>query len=390
MSSEAATLPDAEPDGEAGPIDALDDYGVTETADVEPTAAGEDEEDAAATEAGDALTEAAPEPDATDEAGGGTDEEDKADVIPASDDLPPAEEDAALLATQVESCDLDHNHEDDGSVDASVESSRDRAEPAENGHGPGADFSMPPRQTNGSHVDPTAEEGDRECRRIDMEGENEDDATAAAEAAAAVVDTVREADMSPTRRRKHTLEDDTCESWRRRQKHLFMLSNAGKPIYSRYGDENRLSGFMAIIQAMVSFVEDGGDNLRWIRAGKHLFVFRICGPLYLVAVACTGEPVEVLDMQLRLFYDQVISILTDGVAKAFKKNATFDMRTLLGGTESVLGNLVRSFSRDLRPLLSSYRCLYLEASARNRVTEHITRLKAAGLRHGAYAHTAMS
>eukprot|EP00958_Prasinococcus_capsulatus_P009034 scaffold886_cov317-Prasinococcus_capsulatus_cf.AAC.9 len=44
---------------------------------------------------------------------------------------------------------------------------------------------------------------------------------------------------------------------------------------------------------------------RWIRAGKHLFVFRICGPLYLVAVACTGEPVEVLDMQLRLFYDQV-------------------------------------------------------------------------------------
>eukprot|EP00958_Prasinococcus_capsulatus_P009033 scaffold886_cov317-Prasinococcus_capsulatus_cf.AAC.8 len=233
MSSEAATLPDAEPDGEAGPIDALDDYGVTETADVEPTAAGEDEEDAAATEAGDALTEAAPEPDATDEAGGGTDEEDKADVIPASDDLPPAEEDAALLATQVESCDLDHNHEDDGSVDASVESSRDRAEPAENGHGPGADFSMPPRQTNGSHVDPTAEEGDRECRRIDMEGENEDDATAAAEAAAAVVDTVREADMSPTRRRKHTLEDDTCESWRRRQKHLFMLSNAGKPIYSR-------------------------------------------------------------------------------------------------------------------------------------------------------------
>eukprot|EP00854_Cymbomonas_tetramitiformis_P025616 gene25616-31319_t len=65
------------------------------------------------------------------------------------------------------------------------------------------------------------------------------------------------------------VEDDTCESWRRRNKHLFVLSNAGKPIYSRYGDENALAGFMAILQAMISFVQDSGDTLHSLRAGVH-------------------------------------------------------------------------------------------------------------------------
>lgn len=44
--------------------------------------------------------------------------------------------------------------------------------------------------------------------------------------------------------KKHTLEDDTHETWRRRKKHFFIFSAAGKPVFSRYGDENALAGFM--------------------------------------------------------------------------------------------------------------------------------------------------
>lgn len=35
----------------------------------------------------------------------------------------------------------------------------------------------------------------------------------------------------------HFLQDDTSLSWRKHKKHFFILSNAGKPIYSRFVNE---------------------------------------------------------------------------------------------------------------------------------------------------------
>ncbi|GAU12939.1 hypothetical protein TSUD_97500 [Trifolium subterraneum] len=57
--------------------------------------------------------------------------------------------------------------------------------------------------------------------------------------------------------KRHQNEDDGSLSWRKRKKHFFILSNSGKPIYSRYGDEHKLAGFSATLQAIVSFVENG-------------------------------------------------------------------------------------------------------------------------------------
>ena len=52
------------------------------------------------------------------------------------------------------------------------------------------------------------------------------------------------------RRRAH--ESDVDASWRARRKHLFILSDAGKPIYARYGDEAKLAGFTAALAALVA------------------------------------------------------------------------------------------------------------------------------------------
>ncbi|KAJ6835746.1 hypothetical protein M6B38_330830 [Iris pallida] len=51
--------------------------------------------------------------------------------------------------------------------------------------------------------------------------------------------------------------DDASVLWRKRKKHFFVLSHSGKPIYSRYGDEHKLAGFSATLQAIISFVENG-------------------------------------------------------------------------------------------------------------------------------------
>ena len=36
--------------------------------------------------------------------------------------------------------------------------------------------------------------------------------------------------------------------WARRGKHFFILSDAGKPIFSRWGDEQELATFMGVLQ----------------------------------------------------------------------------------------------------------------------------------------------
>lgn len=64
-------------------------------------------------------------------------------------------------------------------------------------------------------------------------------------------------------------EDITMEAWRTHQKHIFVLSEAGKPIYSRYGCEEALSTTMGVMMALVSFVEAEKNAIRSIHAGTH-------------------------------------------------------------------------------------------------------------------------
>lgn len=159
-------------------------------------------------------------------------------------------------------------------------------------------------------------------------------------------------------------EDDNSAAWRRHKKHFFILSHAGKPIYSRYGDELKLAGFSATLQAIMSFVEDSGDCIKYVRAGDHQVVFLVKGPIYLVSISATDEPRWALKGQLELLHGQLLLILTKSLEKCFIKNANFDLRPLLGGTETVFSSLIRSFSWNPAAFLCSYTCLPLSHSAR--------------------------
>ena len=66
-----------------------------------------------------------------------------------------------------------------------------------------------------------------------------------------------------------TKEEDICsDGWRSHRKHVFVLSEAGKPIYSRYGTEEALSSTMGVMMALVSFVEADKNIIRSIHAGR--------------------------------------------------------------------------------------------------------------------------
>lgn len=57
--------------------------------------------------------------------------------------------------------------------------------------------------------------------------------------------------------------DMTSPTWPVHRKHIFILSKSGKPVYARYGCEEKLVGLFGIMQALISIIEeDGNDELR--------------------------------------------------------------------------------------------------------------------------------
>ncbi|XP_072996527.1 vacuolar fusion protein MON1 homolog [Typha latifolia] len=164
--------------------------------------------------------------------------------------------------------------------------------------------------------------------------------------------------------KQHLDEDDASASWRKRKKHFFILSHSGKPIYSRYGDEHKLAGFSATLQAIISFVENSGDRIKFVRSGKHQVIFMVKGPIYLVCISCTEEPYEALRGQLELIYGQMLLILTKSVNRCFEKNPKFDMTSLLGGTDIVFSALIHAFSWNPATFLHAYTCLPLAYATR--------------------------
>lgn len=75
---------------------------------------------------------------------------------------------------------------------------------------------------------------------------------------------------TPPEASSHWDEDVTAESWRRHRKHVFVLSEAGKPIYSRYGSEEALSSTMGVMMALVSFIQSGDNVIRSVYSGIDL------------------------------------------------------------------------------------------------------------------------
>ena len=82
------------------------------------------------------------------------------------------------------------------------------------------------------------------------------------------------------------------------RKHIFVLSDAGKPIFALHGDEDEQASLMAVMQAMVSYVADMGDSLRSLVVGGKKIVFLSKGPLILVAVSKGKESNMQLSVQL--------------------------------------------------------------------------------------------
>lgn len=162
--------------------------------------------------------------------------------------------------------------------------------------------------------------------------------------------------------------------WAAHTKHIFVLSEAGKPIYSLHGEEDHLVSLGGIMQALVSFVADSGDAIRSIRAGRTQIVFLVKSPLIFVAVSQDGLSNAQLIVQLTYIYNQILSVLTGAqLNRIFTQRRNYDLRRMLSGSERLMTHLSNSMDTDPSFFLSAVRCLPLPPSVRDTVSESIIR-----------------
>ncbi|XP_035796214.1 vacuolar fusion protein MON1 homolog A-like [Anopheles albimanus] len=138
-------------------------------------------------------------------------------------------------------------------------------------------------------------------------------------------------------------------SFLNRKRHVFILSTAGKPIYSMHGNEDKLATLFGVMQALVSFIQSGNDTIKSIHAGGVKFVFLVKSPLILVAVSRTSHSVQQIQLQLTDVYNQILSTLTlSHMIKTFEKRKNFDLRRLLAGSERLIDHLLVNDKCDHR------------------------------------------
>ena len=140
----------------------------------------------------------------------------------------------------------------------------------------------------------------------------------------------------------------------------------------RHGNEDKLVTIFGVMQALVSFVQDGKDNIRSIVAGGHKFVFLVREHLILVTVANTYESKHQLTLQLQYVYNQILSVLTlSQLARIFKQRRNYDLRRWLTGAEKFIDNLLDLMDCDPSFLLGGVRCLPLDSHTRDTVAHSI-------------------
>ncbi|KAF4344762.1 vacuolar fusion MON1 [Fusarium beomiforme] len=136
-------------------------------------------------------------------------------------------------------------------------------------------------------------------------------------------------------------ESDILHLWKSKLKHYLILSSAGKPIWSRYGDLSLINSSMGVVQTIISFYEGAKNPLQAFSAG---------------------------DTRL---------------THIFANRPSTDLRKPLQGTEGLLSSLADTFTKgSASALLGSLECLRLRKSQRHAINNAFLKLRTDKLLYG--------
>lgn len=161
-------------------------------------------------------------------------------------------------------------------------------------------------------------------------------------------------------------------------KNFFILTSAGKPIFSMFGEDKEIIPFMGIINTVVSYFQvNESTNIRTInlKRTKQAFAFTVKSPIILMAYSRRGETTNELMQQLDLLYSYLISSINERQLKRlFHNRSNFDLRNYLEVTDfDNLRQICSLLSDKLYPdfTLNALQCFVMRKTERARIHETI-------------------
>ena len=144
-----------------------------------------------------------------------------------------------------------------------------------------------------------------------------------------------------------------------KKRHYLIMSDGGKPVYSRYGDPIENNSIFATLSAMITkftiFNSNDGDkeNLNVITNNKNKIVFLKKGQLIFIALSKKNDCASLLFSQLEYLYYQLMSILTISFYSKLEDNPSKCLSTM-GGTENLFEQMIQYTSKSFPALFNSY------------------------------------
>ncbi|SMN21238.1 similar to Saccharomyces cerevisiae YGL124C MON1 Protein required for fusion of cvt-vesicles and autophagosomes with the vacuole [Maudiozyma saulgeensis] len=164
-------------------------------------------------------------------------------------------------------------------------------------------------------------------------------------------------------------------------KNFFILTSAGKPIFSMFGEDKEIIPYMGIINTVVSYFQiNESTNIKTIKLNKtkQTFAFTSKAPIILMAYSRRGETTNELMTQLDLLYSYLISSINERQLKRlFHNRSNFDLRNFLEVTDfDNLRQICSLLSNKLYPDfgLNALQCFVMRKNERARIHDTIHNL----------------
>jgi hypothetical protein len=148
-----------------------------------------------------------------------------------------------------------------------------------------------------------------------------------------------------------------------KKRHYLIMTDGGKPVYSRYGDEVENNSIFATISAMITKftifnnTESYKEEINIISNNKNKIVFMKKGQLIFIALTkYIDDCVSLLHSQLEYIYNQLMSILTVRFYEKLEDNPSKCL-TAMGGTENLFEQIIQYSSNSFISIFNSYQIL---------------------------------
>ena len=156
-----------------------------------------------------------------------------------------------------------------------------------------------------------------------------------------------------------------------KNRHFLIMTDGGKPVYSRYGDAVENNSIFATISAMITKFtifnsnESFKEELNVISNNKNKIVFLKKGQLIFIALTKKNDCVSLLQSQLEMIYNQLMSILTIRFYEKLEDNPSKCL-TAMSGTENLFEQIIQYSSHSFISLFNSYQIMNFVNFSENR------------------------